>query len=256
MTASQITLAPVARPVPPPDARSTASDARAYYVALRRTLPPAVRRTVPSAAHLADARRERAARAERRERQPLHARFEATLLRRYVAEIRARGGEVAIEGRSSVTPLEIVHRHAGMSLLRADGWRYYSSRFGARPATIAYLCGFDDNGPWAVRVAGTCTSVHEALEQVEPRRVREARLKGRRVLRQGDVYAIERARGDRDDTRALPAAHHWDPRTRVLTHAPETGRAHRPLHVPFPATFVAQSVRGMGRGGRRGVAGD
>ena len=78
----------------------------------------------------------------------------------YVNEIERRGGETTIFstpygcGRSKGfnIPLQCVNTtDGGLVLLRAEGWRFYSRNFGVRKASIAYLCGSDDNGPWAVR---------------------------------------------------------------------------------------------------------
>lgn len=191
---------------------------------------------------------------------PLHLRVKERLLALYCNEIRRRGGETAIMAGEKASALRAVElgleqREGGLALLRCDGWRYYSRRYGSRPATLAYLCGRDDNGPWAVRIAGSCTSIAEALAWVTPGLVKEATDKGLRVLRQGDVYAVEMRRGDRAGLDPLPSSHHWDPASRTLRHAPEDGRQHRPLHVPFGARFVRQRVYEPGRSTRR-VYGD
>ena len=185
--------------------------------------------------------------------QQLEERLRRRLLDRYEAEIRRRGGETQIETTGSPAYLRVVERRFSLALLRADGWRYYSRRFGSRPASIVYLAGMDDSGPWAVRVPGTIETIADALEWVEPAQVRKARTADKTVLRQGDVYAVE-CRQDRalTDARALPASHRWDSETRTLHHLPDDGRVHAPLHVPFPARLVRQRVYEMGRGGRRG----
>lgn len=184
--------------------------------------------------------------------QNLAARLQARLTEQYSTEISSRGGETSIEEKSRSIDLEIVDRAGGLALLRAEGWRHYSSRFGARHAEIAYLAGRDDNGPWAVRVPGNLTDVSAALQWVEPKAVREARAEGRQVLRQGDVYAVE-AKRDRAavDAAELPARHHWDAATRTLQHD-DAERPHAPLHVPFRARLVPQRVYQMGRTSRRG----
>lgn len=175
----------------------------------------------------------------------------------YVAEVRRRGGEVDIEGAYGTEELEMVecwtHRHDQLALLRCEGWRQYSRAYGARRARLAYLCGLDDNGPFAVRVPGSCESVAEALTYVEPPEVRRAREAGRAVLRQGDVYAVATRRAS--DGRGLAdlegTRHVWDAETRVLHHG-DPSRPHMDLHVPFPALFVRQRAYQMGRTSRRG----
>ncbi|MDD9940781.1 MAG: hypothetical protein OXU20_06945 [Myxococcales bacterium] len=177
----------------------------------------------------------------------LSARLEAYLLDRYRSEIYRRGGELEIETERSAIELSLLDRHPGedrMVLLGADGWRYYSRRFGSRPAALRYLCGEDDNGPWAVRVPGTTESIGDAIHWLEPAGVRKARADGKRVLRQGDVYLVEN-RTDRWDD--LPEGHWFDGDTRTLNHNPEDGRAHAPLHVPFKARAYVQRAYGMGR---------
>lgn len=173
-----------------------------------------------------------------------------------VAEIERRGGETAIIGRNGrpSAHLQIVDERDGLMLLTAHGWRQYSRAFGARWSSLAYLAGVDDNGPWAVRIPATLTTVAEALAWLEPPEVTRARRDGRRVRRQGDVYAVETTRqhdgrgADQLDT------HRWNAETRYLIHRPADGRKHRPLRVPYPARFIRQRAYGMGRGAGRGAA--
>lgn len=171
------------------------------------------------------------------------------LASKYAKEIEARGGEVVIEEENRVVPLRVLDRtkDQNLLLLGADGWRKYG-RMGKRHAAIAYLCGLDDNGSFAVRVPSTCKTVEQAVQAVEPAEVAHARANGRRVLRQGDVYIIEMLR---DATRPadLPANHVWDAAERILRHQ----GGHEALAVPFPAKFVAQRVLRMGRLPSRGA---
>jgi hypothetical protein len=176
-------------------------------------------------------------------------------MEQYIEEIRLRGGETEIVGKYGVERLAIVSQRDGLVLLRAEGWRKYGTRHPARIAALAYLAGEDDAGPWAVRVAGTCTTVGHALDFIEPADVKAARAAGRRVLRQGDVYAVETTRDAADATaQALPRSHEWRPCTRYLVHRPTDGRRHRPLRCAFPVKFVQQRAYEMGRTGRRGSA--
>jgi len=167
---------------------------------------------------------------------------------KFAVEIMRRGGETAIEERDGSQPLLIVERDRGrdLVLLRASGWRHYN-RSMTRHAAIAYMCGYDDNGIFAVRVASTCNSIDDAIDFLEPAAVKKARAAGRQVLRQGDVYAVETQR-DRATSSDLPARHFWDDGQRLLTH----GDGHEALHVPFPAKFHTQSAYTMGRLATRG----
>lgn len=186
---------------------------------------------------------------------PVRERLREYLLDQARAEILRRGGEITIEGDHSTTPLSLWDRDRERRLLLvgAEGWRYYSRRFGARRAALAYLYGVDDSGPWAVRVPATVRTVDDALAWLEPAEVTAARAAGRRVLRQGDVYAVETTQAyDGAGAADLPDGHRWNPTTRYLTHHPEDGRKHRPLRVSFPARFVRQRAYQMGRGAGRG----
>lgn len=131
-----------------------------------------------------------------------------------------------------------------------EGWRKYDSRHPARRASLAHLCGVDDSGTWAVRVAGTVITVQEALEWMTPAEVKRAMEAGRTVLRQGDLYIV-RTRCRKHDERGeyIDGRHTWSSDSRWLLH-PE----HAPLQVPFPAKLYLQNAYRMGRSGRRGAA--
>jgi hypothetical protein len=171
-------------------------------------------------------------------------RADARVVARYTAEIERRGGEVTIDSDSRSVPLAVTDRRDGLALLTASGWRKYG-RQGHRRATLAYLCGREDGQTWAVRVPGTVTTVSAALYWLEPAVVRDARLSGRRVARQGDVYAVETTKAH-DGKGDLPESHIWDAGARVLAH-PEHGT----LSLPYPVRFYAQNAYGMGRGAGR-----
>lgn len=172
-------------------------------------------------------------------------RADARVVDRYAAEIERRGGETTIDSDSRSVPLAIADRTVGLTLLTASGWRKYG-RQGHRQATLAYLCGREDGQTWAVRVPGTVTTVSGALHWLEPAAVRDARLAGRRVVRQGDVYAVETTRAH-DGKGELPDSHIWDADARVLAHP-----QHGTLSLPCPVRFIAQNAYGMGRGAGRG----
>jgi len=171
--------------------------------------------------------------------------------RKFVAEIERRGGETLIVGKYNDTRLGLVDwRRLGperrtLYLLTAHGWRKYGCRHPARPARLAYLCGSDDNGLWAARVPGTLESAEDALEWLTPKEVSNARVEGRRVLRQGDVYVVETKRDRAEETADLIDGHTWCPTSRILLH---DGGTHRPLKVPFRCKLIQQRAYHMGRG--------
>jgi hypothetical protein len=183
--------------------------------------------------------------------QPLTDRLTTWLLAMYRTEIRRRGGETAIMGGNKgdyEQPLAITDRRDGLALLHVEGWRYYSRTSPYRLASLSYLCGRENRHPWAVRVPGTITTVHEALAWITPAKVKDAFAAGRRVVRQGDVYAIETSqRRNGTGLDLLPASHRYNPTTRYLTHHPDDGRKHAPARLAFPFEIVMQRVYEMGR---------
>ena len=169
---------------------------------------------------------------------------------KYTVVIADRGGETEIDEKHRSIHLSVLDRNGGLSLLGADGWRHYSARFGSRPASLRYLVGTDDNGPFAVRLPSSVETVEQAIETLEPAEVRKARAEGRTVLRQGDVYVVA-LRGGRDNFSALPESHKWDEETRTIRHAGEN--PHQSLHIPFkPAKAITQTALRMGRGSGAG----
>jgi hypothetical protein len=132
-------------------------------------------------------------------------------------------------------------------LLHAEGWAQYSRAVGRYHASLSILGGFDDNGTWAVRVPGTLTTVAEGLAWLKPAAVRNAEEAGKRVLRQGDVWIVERVRDAMSD-QDLPQGHRWDGESRTVRHGD-----HTPVHVPFAAIAIRQStLAANGQGRRRG----
>lgn len=173
---------------------------------------------------------------------PIAQRLNEHIARKYRIEIDRRGGETFIAEKDRNVLLGVAERRDGLVLLRAEGWRQYSRSFGARPATLVYLCGMDDNGPWAVRVPGTIKTITDAVDKIEPIEVRKAREEGKQILRQGDVYAVERKR-DAASQSDLPPNHAWNAEARTLKHTD----GHGDLHIPFACKFVAQTTLRMGR---------
>ena len=132
-----------------------------------------------------------------------------------------------------------------VGLLRGEGWADYGSRMPRKLKSVALLAGRDDAGWWAVRVPGSIDSVEAGLLWLEPAAVRQARAEGKRVLRQGDVWIVERARDGMGKGR-LPFGHEWDEATRTLKHG-----AHNVVHVPWPATAIPQNTLAPNGVGRR-----
>jgi hypothetical protein len=180
---------------------------------------------------------------------------EARLVGRFSAEIDRRGGETHIQEKGRTVGLLVADRDRGkgLVLLAAAGWRYYSAAFGSRYAELAYLCGCDDAGDWAVRVPATCTTIQAALAWITPEGVRQAHARGHGVLRQGDVYLVQgpaRAETSPAGLYGRAESHLWDPGTRTLTH---------PEHAPISAPAGWASVKVLQQrslGTSRGAAGD
>lgn len=119
-------------------------------------------------------------------------------------------------------------------LLKDSGWCKYSRRQ-TWHREACWLAGHDPDQPsgyFCIRVPGKLEKVWQALDWIEPKEVQAARLGGRQILRQGDVYLIQQRR---DNLRHLPRNHRWDAETRILSH-PE----HGPLTVDFPVKAVPQ----------------
>jgi hypothetical protein len=177
----------------------------------------------------------------------LRQRFENRILNRYVPEIEDRGGETEIEEEHGTESLGLADYEDGLYLLRCEGYRYYSSRTGSYKARLAYLCGTDDSGEWAVRVPGTTETVEGAVEYVTPRKVQKAREEGKHVKRQGDVYLVETSKAH-DGSGELPDRHTWDEEKRKLYHdEANTRERHQAVYFPWPVCFVPQKSLEMGR---------
>lgn len=195
---------------------------------------------------IARLRRERSHRKQHARAASVQDRLNARLAAAYSAEIERRGGETTIRtDKAREAGLKVSDRSGGLTLLHLTAWRYYSGTAKSRQASLSYLCGREDGQTWAVRVPGTVTTVRAALAWLEPAAVRAARLSGRKVTRQGDVYAVETTRAH-DGKGDLPQNHIWDAGARVLAH-PEHGT----LSLPHPVRFYAQNAYGMGRGAGR-----
>ncbi len=198
-------------------------------------------------------RRERAKLLPQKKVLDLNSRYQVAQTQRWVNEIQRRGGETEITSDKSSVQLHIAEKANGFVLMKAEGWRYYSRRFGSRHVALAYLCGSDDAGDWAVRVPGTVGSIREALDWITPAAVKEAKAAGKRVLRQGDVYAVETT-SRFDGSGELPQNHEWRASTRYLVHVGDNRGHHKPIKISYPVKFVTQHAYEMGRSGRTGYA--
>lgn len=185
---------------------------------------------------------QRELRARVSERLNTHERFQRGLHKTFIREIIRRGGDTFVTVSGRRLEVQLIDRDPVARL-----YLFATEREPRRPG-LAYLCGRDDNGPWAVRVEPNITTVAAALEYITPPAVRAAQQKGVQVLRQGDVYVVPT---EQDQTAksasALPWSHRWDPARRVLTHAPRDRRNHQELAVPFPAVFIPQRALEMAR---------
>lgn len=198
-----------------------------------------------SGAEIVQLRRERAARALPDPPEPVATRAEQRLRRRFTAEASRRGVLTQIiDQYDRVAPYTAIDRATvddhRLALITAEGWQNYRSD-GNRYRVLAWLYGTDDAGSWARRVPATARTVDDALRMITPATVHKALAAGRRVARQGDVYAVETSRAhDGAGANGLPGSHRWNPDTRHLTHRPGDGRKHRPVKVVWPCRFVQQ----------------
>lgn len=174
----------------------------------------------------------------------LKQRFSARITNKFRPVIRERGGETRIREKNGFVSLSLQDHAGGCYLLYCSGWRHYSNKFGSRAASLSYLCGHDDSGDWALRLPGTITTIYSALDWITPAQVKRALAAGKRVVRQGDVYAVE-TRGADSEQRL--GSHKLE--NGVLVHI---SGEHAPVSVPFPAKLYQQKMYAMGRGMGRG----
>lgn len=168
-------------------------------------------------------------------------RLNRRLLSLYRGEVDRRGWHTTIATRDGETNLAIVSRRDGMTLLHAEGWREYN-RGNFRRQSLSYLCGHDDNGPWASRVPGTLTTVSEALAWMIPAAVHAKPASDR--LRQGDVWLLRSSKLGVHNADLMPHSHEivTDGIGRKLVHTPEAGKAHKPVRIPKTWAGVTVAV--------------
>jgi hypothetical protein len=172
-----------------------------------------------------------------------------------ICEVRRRGGETTIShmpygcaGLSKVQTRELRALDEAMEngrrlvLLRCEGYRYYSRRFGAKKASLAYLAGEDDNGLFAVRVPGTCDCIAGAQAWLCPA---TARRPG--TIRQGNVYAVPSR--SRQPVRSmgrhqlLPCTLDGQPALKLVHTAQDGRRAHEMVLLPGRAWTLVEQTR-------------
>lgn len=173
--------------------------------------------------------------------------LDAALLSLYTATIKTLGGEVTVTERSTTKPLVLIDRSVTTALLKVQGWRFYSSRFGSRFQHFTYLAGLESNEVWVHRVASDAASIDEAWDALTPAEVTNALRKGRRRVITPRVFAVE-TQPARDGGGELPEAYVFDAATRTLR-VRSTGALVATLS--FPVTFVrpkAILLDGLGGG--------
>ncbi|MHB1504858.1 MAG: hypothetical protein ACYCTL_12745 [Acidimicrobiales bacterium] len=168
-----------------------------------------------------------------------------------VRMVRHITGPTHFVGNYDASYLEVTDRQIidgdALLLQHVEGWHYYSRRHPCRYRAASYIGGIsgDGTGAWTARVSSSITAVTAALAELEPAAVRNAREKGKRVIRQGDLYAVETTPAH--EGAYAPGRHEWDPTTRILTH-PE----HAAITIPYPVRFLEQTARAMRGAGSRG----
>jgi hypothetical protein len=165
--------------------------------------------------------------------------------KKYIKAIENRGFELSFPTgwpgyswkQAGTAELKLIEKKKGYRLYGIEGKRKYSRRV-SWFVKIRYLVGCEHGQYWCNRVPSTIDTIDDAIEWLKPAEVKKA--KGR-VLRQGDVFIIEKTR---DCNSFLPRNHDWDAETRTLKH-PE----HKDISVPFPCKFIQakELINGAGR---------
>lgn len=156
---------------------------------------------------------------------------------KFFNEIENRGFETGFDtgykneswAKSKHVEIECIEKRRGLRLYKLDSWKKYS-RNCVYPCTLVYLAGVERGEYWAVRCPSTVDSINEALDYTTPAEVKKAKKSGKKVLRQGDVFIVEKTR---DCKSLLPENHTWNSETRMLTHP-----THRDIKVDFPCKFL------------------
>lgn len=153
----------------------------------------------------------------------------------YREEVRRRGFLTEMETGFAGQPrrlnrtevMKLKERRRGLRLYVLEGWRKYS-RNTVYYQKFVYLAGVDNGVYWAIRCPSTVSDIDEAITYTTPAIARNARAAGRKVLRQGDVFVVEKKVGP-DNLDDLPASHSWNAETREILHP-----THKALKIPFP----------------------
>ncbi len=94
---------------------------------------------------------------------------------------------------SGIVFSDIVDSAGGILLWRSTDTPY-AGRYTHWQREQAAISGFDDSGYWARRVPATVTTVRQALSWLEPAEIKRARLAGKGIERQGDLYLVSTSR--------------------------------------------------------------
>lgn len=129
-----------------------------------------------------------------------------------------------------------------LTLVVGEWWLDYSRRAGRWHNTVAILTGYEDGQRWAKRVPPSTATVGEALDYLKPAAVKQAAESGRIVLRQGDVWLVERRRGADDMSAIRGTAHIYDPASRTVVHS-----QHGALALPDELAFRAYGSKSTTR---------
>ena len=117
----------------------------------------------------------------------------------------------------------------GILETKRKNWYYHASWF----------CGRCDGHYFTHRIPANISKVYDAIYWIKPAAVKKAEEKGKRIMRQGDVWFIE-SNYRSDNTKDLPYSHNYDEITRDVKH-----QEHGTLHVPFNfRAYQSKSING------------
>lgn len=125
-----------------------------------------------------------------------------------------------------------------------EWWLDNSRRAGRWHKEVAILTGYEDGQRWAKRVPPSTATVAAALDYLKPAAVKHAEESGRIVLRQGDVWLVERRRGADDMSAIRGTAHVYDPAGRTVVH-PQHGALALPDELAFRAFGSKSTTRSV-----------
>ncbi len=166
-------------------------------------------------------------------------------------------GLAEIDRRNLTTPAgwdyerkQVIDRDAKkrLWLIHADYWYHYSRAFGSRQVGASYLCGVDEGQTFAVRVPKSVEKITDALQYLTPAAVIAAREKGYWTARQGDIFLVEKKRGE-NNLDALRWTRHKPVQRvsgRLIVQHPQHATVFVPGSVRAVRAFQGTQVHGMG----------